>query len=130
MQTKTLRQSVTIKTTPDKIYSAFMDSRKHSRFTGSKAHISKRIGGEFSVFDNYATGKNIELVPNQIIRQTWQAANWPEGCISEIKLELEATHLGTRISFTHRGIPAEEYDKIKSGWIEYYWKPLRAYLEK
>lgn len=130
MQTKTLRQAVTIKTTPDKVYGTFMDSRKHSRFTGSRARISKRIGGEFSVYDDYATGKNLELIPNQLIRQSWRSADWPDGMISEIKLELEATHLGTRISFTHKGIPPGDYEKIKSGWTEFYWKPLRAYLEK
>lgn len=130
MQTKTLRQAVTIKTTPDNVFNAFMDSRKHSRFTGGEARISKRIGGEFSVYNDYAIGKNLELIPNQLIRQTWRASDWPDGAISEIKLELEPTHLGTRISFTHKGIPLSEYEKIKSGWSEFYWKPLKAYLEK
>jgi len=28
-----------------------MDSKKHSKFTGSKAKISREIGGKYSIFE-------------------------------------------------------------------------------
>jgi len=43
------RQSVIIKATPREVYEALMDSRKHSRFTGAKASISRKVGGRCSV---------------------------------------------------------------------------------
>jgi activator of HSP90 ATPase len=130
MKGKVIRQSITIKSTPDKVYKAFMDSRTHSRFTGGKAKMSSKIGGEFSAYDGYATGKNLELVPNEIIRQSWRANDWPGNHISEIRLELEPTHLGTRITFTHKGVPEKEYESLKNGWTEYYWEPLKQLLNE
>lgn len=41
MQTKTIRQSVALKASPQEVYEAFMDSRQHARFTGAPAKISQ-----------------------------------------------------------------------------------------
>lgn len=128
MKFKTIRQSITIKTTPDKVYTAFMDSKTHSKFTNSPAKISNKIGAEYSAYNGYIKGKNLELVPNEIIRQSWKASNWKEDMNSEIKLEIEPTHIGTRISFTHKNVPEDEYDSIKKGWLDFYWQPMKELL--
>ncbi|MFN5068994.1 MAG: SRPBCC domain-containing protein [Bacteroidota bacterium] len=62
------------------------------------------------MFDGYASGRNLELIPNEYIRQSWRASDWPENCVSEISLELEKTHLGIRITFIHKNIPDKFYD--------------------
>ncbi|MFN5842417.1 MAG: SRPBCC domain-containing protein [Bacteroidota bacterium] len=49
-------------------------------------------------------------MPNEYIRQSWRASDWPENCVSEISLELEKTHLGIRITFIHKNIPDKFYD--------------------
>lgn len=43
---KTIRQSVPFKGTPEQVLEALLDSRMHSRFTGAKAVISRKVGGE------------------------------------------------------------------------------------
>ena len=78
---KTIRQSVTFKATPHAVYEALMDSRKHARFTGDAASISRKVGG-------------------------------------------------TRLAFTHSGVPDEHYESIKQGWIDNYWTPMKNMLEK
>ena len=83
MKTKTIKQSVTFRAKPHDVYEALMDSDKHSRFTGGKAHISRQIGGKFSTFDGYSEGVNIELVPDKKIVQSWRAGDWPEGHYSQ-----------------------------------------------
>ncbi|GDX48240.1 hypothetical protein LBMAG25_10580 [Bacteroidota bacterium] len=130
MASKIIRQHITVNSNPDEIYDVFLDSKKHTSFTGSKAKMSKRIGGTFTVFDGYASGRNLELISNEYIRQSWRASNWPENCVSEISLELEKTHLGTRITFIHKNIPDKFYDSIKDGWKNYYWTPLKLYFKK
>ena len=44
MKTKTVRQSVTFKTSPHVIYEMLMDSRKHAKFTGEKPGLVQRLG--------------------------------------------------------------------------------------
>ncbi len=130
MAAKVIRQNITLNTTPDKVYEAFLDSRRHTAIIGSKAKMSRRPGAEFSVYDGYAIGNNVELIPNQLIRQSWRVTDWPEEAVSEIKLELEKTHLGTRIVFSHKNVPPQYFDSIKQGWIDFYWIPMKKYFSK
>ncbi len=70
---KPIKQSVTFKASPHAVYEALMDSKKHSAFTGGKASISRVVGGKYTAYDNYVNGKNIELVPDKKIVQSWRA---------------------------------------------------------
>jgi activator of HSP90 ATPase len=129
METKKLKQTVTIKAAPHEIYEALMDSKKHSEFTGDKAVISRKVGGKFSTYGGYASGVNKALIPDRKIVQTWRAEDWPEGQDSEITIVLEAIENGTRLVFTQSGIPAEQYEDIARGWRDYYWTPLKEKLK-
>ena len=130
VKTKDLKQGAMIKASPEDVYGAFMDAKKHSVFTGAKAVIDPKVGGKFSVWDGYASGVTKELVPGKKIVQTWRASDWPEGHHSTITLTLAKTSTGTKLSFVQKGIPAESFDDIKQGWIDYYWKPMKKMLEK
>ncbi len=44
MKTKNIEQTVLIRATPDAIYAALMNGRKHSQFTGEPAKIRAKIG--------------------------------------------------------------------------------------
>lgn len=127
---KKLIQIVTFKASPHEVYELLMDSKKHSAFTGDKAVISRRVGGKFKAFGDYATGKNIELVEDKKIVQTWRASDWPAGASSTVTYEFEASGKNTKLKFTQEGIPEEQYDSIKQGWIDYYWEPMKKFLEK
>ena len=130
METKTIKQSVTFKVTPHEVYEALMDSDKHSLFTGSKAKISREIGGKFTAFDGYSEGTNLELIPDKKIVQTWRASDWPEGHYSRVSFSLKELEGGTRLTFTQTGVPEEQFEDISQGWRDYYWKPMKEMLEK
>ena len=46
--TAALLQSVTFKAPVQDVYETLMDTRKHARFTGARARISRKIGGKIS----------------------------------------------------------------------------------
>ena len=106
MDAKTVKQTVTFKASPHDIYEALMDSKKHAKFTGDKASISQKVGGKFSVFDGYAEGTNLELMPDNKIVQTWRASDWPEGHYSKVTFLLKEITGGTRLTLTQTGVPA------------------------
>ncbi len=130
METKIVKQTVTFKASPHDVYEALMDSKKHARFTGDKATISRKVGGKFSVFDGYSEGTNLELIPDSKIVQTWRASDWPEGLYSKVTFLLNKIDGGTRLNFTHTGIPEKQFNDIAQGWRDYYWAPMKAMLEK
>jgi activator of HSP90 ATPase len=130
METKTIKQTVTFKAGPHDVYEALMDSKKHAKFTGDKASISRKVGGKFSAFDGYSEGTNLELVPDSKIVQTWRASDWPEGLYSKVTFVFKEIAGGTRLAFTQTGIPAELHEEIEQGWRDYYWAPMKEMLEK
>jgi activator of HSP90 ATPase len=130
MDTKDLRQTATFKASPHEVYETLMDSKKHAEFTGAKATISRKVGGKINIYDGEVEGKNLELVPDQKIVQSWRYSDWPEGHFSTATFTLEPVPGGTRLTFTQKGIPEDKYEDIKQGWKDYYWKPMQELLEK
>ena len=130
MKTKTIRQSATFKTTPHEVYEALMDSRKHARFTGAKASITRKVGGKFTAYDGYIEGINLSLAPDKKIVQSWRGSDWPEGHYSRATFSLKKVKNGTHLTFTQSGVPNQYYNDIKQGWHDYYWKPMKEMLVK
>lgn len=129
VKTKTLRQKVVFASDPHNVYELLMDAKHHTRLTGGKATVSRTVGGKFSVFDGYATGKNIELIQDKKIVQTWRASGWEEGHYSIVEFTFSPVKRGTVITFVQKEIPSEQYASIKQGWHDCYWKPMNEMLE-
>ncbi len=129
MKTSTMKQTITLKTTPHEVFECFMDSKKHEEFTGDAAEISRKVGGTFSAYAGYCHGKNLQVVKDKKIVQTWRATDWPEGHFSTVSLTFAKTREGTRLTFSQKGIPEAEVESIKKGWDDFYWKPLKDMLE-
>jgi activator of HSP90 ATPase len=130
METKNIRQTVNFKAEPHEVYEALMDSKKHSKFSGGKASISRKVGGKISAYDDYIEGVNVELVPDEKIVQTWRGSDWPEGHFSTVTFKIEKTPAGSKLTFNQVGVPVEFYEDIKQGWIDWYWTPMKQMLEK
>ena len=129
---KTIEQEIIIKGTPHEIYEVFMDAKKHSKLTESKAKVSREIGGSFSIYEGALSGKNVELIQDKKIVQTWRGdgENWPKGYYSKITLIFEPDDKGTLIKFTHIDIPEASYESVKEGWDMYDWEPLKEMFGK
>ena len=127
---KKIEQTVFFKATIHEVYEALMDSEKHAAFTNSSAAISREEGGAYTAYDGYITGKNLELVPDQKIVQSWRAEDWPEGQFSRIQFIFRPVKEGTQLDFTHSDLPEGTEDEFTQGWIDNYWEPLKAFFEK
>lgn len=123
-----IHQTVNFKATLHEVYETLMDSKKHAVFTGSKARISRAVGGEIMAYDGYISGKNIELVPDKKIVQDWRAVDWQEGHFSRVTFEFTPVTEGTRLDFTHADVPEGTEEAFEQGWIDNYWQPLKAFI--
>ena len=131
VKTTKINQKITVPATADEAYEAFMDAKKHSAFTGSKATCDPKVGGEFTAWDGYISGRNLELEKGKKIVQEWLTTDWPDGYPpSRLELTFKKTKEGTEIAMNHSNIPAEQTDELAEGWNEFYWKPLKEYFAK
>jgi len=128
---KTIKQKVIIPASPKEVYDAYVDPKKQSEFTGSKATGKAVVGGKFTAWDGYIFGKYLELEDGKRVVQEWTSTDFPEG-VGPSKLELcfNKVPKGTELVMVHSDVPEEQADDAADGWIEWYWTPLKEYFKK
>jgi len=130
-KTTTIIQKVVIPASPEEVYDAFIDARKHSEFTGSKATCDPTVGGKFTAWDGYISGRNLELEKGKRIVQEWVTAEWPKGYPSStLELTFRKVKGGTQVRMVHSHVPEEQADDYKQGWVDNYWELLKDHFQK
>lgn len=119
MTTNTVHLHRILKSTPEKVYRAFLDASAMAKwlppfgFTCKVEHLDARVGGTFRMaFENFSTGNGhafggeyLELVPGALIRYNdkFDDPNLPG--VMEVAIALKPVLCGTDISITQSGIP-------------------------
>lgn len=115
---------------PGMLYTIWLNSRRHSEFTGSPALIDARVNGDFSSFNGYVSGIITELIPGRRIVQTWRTRDFAKDAAdSRLDVLMEAYTGGTVLTLVHRGLPPEQLDDCRVMWEELFLQPLKDYLE-
>jgi hypothetical protein len=90
--------------------------------------LSPYAGGAFALFGGYIVGRQIELVPNELVVQAWRVLNWARGTYSIARFELSDQGGSTKLVFDHTAFPKGQAEHLASGWQEHYWDPLTKLL--
>ena len=133
METNTVKLHRVFKTTPEKIYKAFLDPAAMCKwlppngFTGTVDYVDACVGGTYKMsFTNFGSGAShsfggeyLELVENERIVNTdrFDDPNMP----GEMKTTviIKAVSMGTEINITQEGIPAMiPIEACYLGWQE------------
>jgi len=126
----TIVQKIIINASPSDVYDAFMDPKKHTEFTGSKAEGNSSIGGRFTAWDGYIEAKNLELEKGKRILQEWITSEWPQNFPpSNLELTFSDYNGKTEIKMIHSNVPTSQESDLRKGWEDFYWKPLKTYFE-
>ncbi len=121
----------TIPASAQEIYEAWLSSRGHSKMTGGAAKMSDRIGAEVSAWDDYISGRNLDLVPGERIVQSWRTSEFgDEHEDSIITVTLDEVEGGTLLTLEHSNVPDDQRSYEESGWQSHYFEPMAAYFAK
>jgi Lon protease-like protein/uncharacterized protein YndB with AHSA1/START domain len=123
-----IHQEVDLPGEPARIYRILLDAKQFSAFTGRPAQIQAQPGGAFQLFAGGIEGRNLELVEDRRIVQAWRSTRWPAGVYSIVRLELAARGPETRVVLDHSGFTEDRWERLRAGWRNHYWDPLRKYL--
>ncbi len=120
MSTHTIRLHRVVRTTPEKLYRAFLDADAMSKwlpphgFTCKVHHFEPKVGGTFRMsFTNFTSGNShafggtyLELKPHERIRYTdkFDDPNLP-GEI-QVTIALKKVTCGTELNIEQSGVPA------------------------
>ena len=119
MPTNTVRLHRVLRSTPERIYRAFLDADAMAKwlppngFTGNVHHMDAKVGGTFKMsFTNFTTGKShsfggkyLELTPYERIRYTdvFDDPNLPGEM--HVTITLKQMSCGTEMTAVQEGIP-------------------------
>ncbi|MBX7244714.1 MAG: SRPBCC family protein [Candidatus Sumerlaeaceae bacterium] len=119
MPTGTIRIHRVLRTTPEKLYRAFLDPAAMEKwlpphgFTGKVHHMDARVGGTHRMsFTNFSTGEGhsfggeyLELVPNERLRYTdrFDDPNLPGEM--QVTVTLKKVSVGTELTVVQEGVP-------------------------
>lgn len=119
MPTNTVRLHRVLRTTPEKIYRAFLNADAMAKwlppygFTCQVHHLDAKVGGTFKMsFTNFGSGNGhsfggtyLDLVPNERLRYSdkFDDPNLPGEMVTTVTLK--AVSCGTEISIMQEGIP-------------------------
>jgi activator of HSP90 ATPase len=135
-----IHQEAVFKASRKRVYDALTDAKQFDKviqlsgvmqsmhLPDKPAEISREVGGAFTLFGGYITGRHVELVPNERIVQAWRTGGWAPGVYSIAKFELVEQGSGTKIVFDHTGFPKGEAEVLASGWKAHYWEPIEKLL--
>lgn len=116
---------------PERIYRDWLSSDGHTLMTGSPAKVEPGIGGEFTAWEDYISGKTLVMEPGRRILQAWRTTEFPEESPdSQVEVILEAEGGGTRLTLVHTQIPEGQSDDYLQGWKDFYFTPMAEYYSK
>ena len=133
MATGTVRLHRVFRTTPEKLYRAFLDAGAMAKwlppygFICKVHHFEAKVGGTFRMsFQNFTTGHEHslggeyrELVPNELVRYTDKFDDPGLPGEMQVTVSLKAVVCGTEISIVQEGIPeAIPAESCYLGWQE------------
>ena len=119
MPTGTVRLHRVLRTTPERLYRAFLDPDAMAKwlppngFTGKVHHIDAKVGGTYRMsFTNFATGHShsfggayLELVLNERIRHTDKFDDPQLPGEMQTTITLKKVSCGTELHVVQEGIP-------------------------
>ncbi len=119
MSTNTIRLHRVLRAAPEKIYRAFLDADALVKwlpphgFTCKVHQLEAKVGGTYRMsFTNFTTGnshtfggKYLELVPNEIIRNTDQFDDPTLPGEMQTTVSLKKVSCGTDVSIVQEGVP-------------------------
>lgn len=127
--TKAIQQSQRFAAPPAELFEMYLDSKKHSESTGGIARMSRKPGGKFTAWHGQLAGRNLLIVPNKLIVQTWRSTHWPASDADSILiLRFGNAPGGGQVDLLHEDVPAHDHKGVSQGWPKYYWKPWKKYL--
>lgn len=124
-----IKMSVTFPVKAKDLYHSWLNSESHTAFTGGEAICSNKVGGEFTAWDGYIWGKNMELHEGKFIKQTWRTSEFPSKAPdSLLELTFEEKAGKTKLSLYHYNLQKGDAKKYTDGWKAHYFEPMKEFF--
>jgi len=123
-----IKKKYLLKAPVEKVWQSLVNPKIVNEWGGGPAKMSEKEGSKFTLWDGEIFGKNTEVIKNKKLVQDWYGGKWKEPSIATFTLTKKGRN--TMLDFVQKNVPDEEAKDIHEGWDDYYFGPMKKYLEK
>ena len=109
------------------VWRAFTSAASMELWTGYPAIFEAKPESEFELWEGDITGKVIEVEEYKKIVEQWYFDEQEKPSIATIKFFQEKNKI--KVELYHENIPDDAFDNITEGWVEYYFKAIKEFVE-
>lgn len=125
-----IKKSYTLPASVKDVFAALTDSKKIKAWSGQAGSVANKVGGQVYLFDGWNKGKVLSYKPEKELSYTWLVDGWDEKNPSVVTFKLSPAKSGAKVDLSHTNLPNEKETRDHaSGWDEYFFNPLKEYLE-
>lgn len=123
-----IEQTYRIKASPEGVWAALTEPALQAKWSGQPAKYDARVGGAYTLFDDYVSGQVVECDPPKRLSQTWKPDDWTIAD-SVVTFTLTRVRGGTQLDLVHENVQPEDYDGTSKGWDDFYIGAIKSMLE-
>jgi activator of HSP90 ATPase len=123
-----IKKSYIIDTSLEEVWKALIDPKYIEGWGGGPSEMDGKVGSSFTLWGGKFFGKNTAVVHEKKLVQDWYGGKWEEP--SQVVFTLQEKNGKTQLDLIHTHVPEKERKSIDSGWDEYYFGPLKTFLEE
>ncbi len=127
---KTVNQTYLIHAPLHDVWDALVNPTHIVGWGAGPAVMDDQVGTKFSLWGGEVYGTNIEVLKEAKLVQEWYSSEdgkWEKPSIATFTLE--KVKRGVKLELVQTDVPEAAAASIAAGWKEFYFGPLKAYLE-
>jgi activator of HSP90 ATPase len=117
-----------IKAEATDIFACLINPATMELWSGFPAKIEAKEGTEFEIWGGDISGKILKIDPEKLLVEHWYFEGQEKDSIVTIKLH--KINNGVSVELNHTNIPDEVYDEFVTGWEDYFFGGIKAFLEE
>ena len=110
------------------VWDALVSTKTINAWGGGPAKMNGRKAQWWQLWGGDVCGRNLQVVKGKKLVQEWYGGDWDAP--SKVVIALKPTKTGTIVTLRHAGVPKEEHAGIRDGWDDYYFGPMKEFLER
>lgn len=114
MHTHTLSLQKIIHAPLSHLWRSWADADELARWFTDEATVDFRVGGRYANSDG-DTGEYLEIVPEELIRFTWEQPDYAEGGVVTVRFRAISDEVSEMI-LEHDGIACDDEADLRAGW--------------
>ncbi|KKU96041.1 MAG: Activator of Hsp90 ATPase 1 family protein [Candidatus Gottesmanbacteria bacterium GW2011_GWA1_48_13] len=122
-----IRQSYVIHSAASKVWDALTNSATITKWGAGPVKMDAKVGTKFKLWGGDIWGKNLKIAPKKQLVQEWYDKRWKKP--SQVTISLSEEHGITYLDMLQENVPDGDRDKINKGWKDFYFGPLKNFLE-